>query len=246
METNDLNDCLHKIQKLKISALDTSVAATKVARKLANKYFNLGRYDKAEQQYSVGSVHVVCVKADLVDAILRKGHYDEAKHMTQDLYIEALRSDVSGGAKFQRAMRVLALSLGYLKQNARKEELLKQLVQIRLTSLGPRHVDTLAVLRHLCQSMQSGGRCSESEKLLRVALELGATSHTLSVQGKCVISRELAFALKYQKRYRESETLYRRTFDVAEKSLGVEHRRLWVADLAFAGCWRHKEASKRS
>lgn len=123
----------------------------------------------------------------------------------------------------QRSIQVLAQSYGNLRNLKKEEELLRELVQVRLALLGPRHGDTLAAIRSLTDSTIDAERHSESEGLLRVALELSQSAHGMSDRRKCLIFRKLATVLYKQGKYQESEACYRKTADMCECFLGNEH-----------------------
>jgi hypothetical protein len=92
----------------------------------------------------------------------------------------------------------------------REEEIPRELVQIRLNAFGPKHGDTLAAIRILCDSIIAAKRHSESEELLRVALELSFNATRSSSRRKCLICCKLGITLYEQGKYADSEALLRR------------------------------------
>ncbi|KAK2740149.1 hypothetical protein CKAH01_18618 [Colletotrichum kahawae] len=159
---------------------------------------------------------------DLAEVVLHLGRYNEANEMAQEVHDLALTIDTPGGSLTQRSLHVLAQSYGNLRNLEKEEDLLRQLVQIRLTSSGPRHGDTLAAIRSLCDSIVDSKRYSESEELLRVALELGQTD-AVSGRTKCLLCRKLATVLFREASFRESEALYRKTVEMSIRILGKDH-----------------------
>ncbi|KAK2600016.1 hypothetical protein QQS21_005250 [Conoideocrella luteorostrata] len=229
----EMKDCLYKIQKLDSVSLGHTEAGIMLIDRLAMAYFGLGHYDEAERQFKrilpillerhgPNSRHAVSVKRDLAETILHLGRYQEANQMAREVHASALIIDTSSGTLLQKSLHVLAQSYGNLRNLAREEELLRQLVQIRLATSGPRHGDTLGAIRSLCDSLSDSKRHSESEELLRVSLELSQNDE-VSDKRKCLICRKLATVLYNQGNYRESEALYRKTVDVSVRLLGREH-----------------------
>ncbi|KAI0097227.1 hypothetical protein GGR51DRAFT_566773 [Nemania sp. FL0031] len=228
-----IRESSEKIQRLQSVALGETDAAVALIDSLAVAYFGLGHYNEAEKQFNrmlpkllqrhlPNSRYVVSVKRDLAEVILHLGRFGEANKMAQDVHKLALAIDVPGGRLTQRSLHVLAQSYGNLRDLPKEEDLLRQLVQIRLSSLGPRHGDTLAAIRSLCDSIIDSKRFSESEELLRVALELSQSAE-VSDRRKCLISRKLATVLYKKGNYQESEALYRKTLSMSVHLLGDEH-----------------------
>lgn len=229
----EIQESSEKIQRLQSVALGETDAAVALIDNLAVAYFGLGHYNEAEKQFSrillrllkrhpPNSRYVISVKRDLAEVILHLGRFEEANRMAHDVYESALAIDIPGGRLTQRSLHVLAQSYGNLRDLPKEEDLLRQLVQIRLSSLGPKHGDTLAAIRSLCDSIMDSERFSESEELLRIALELSQNAE-VSDRRKCLISRKLATVLYKKGNYRESEALYRNTLGMSVHLLGDEH-----------------------
>ncbi|CAO2655996.1 Nn.00g047990.m01.CDS01 [Neocucurbitaria sp. VM-36] len=230
----EIQECISRIDKLKASALGFDTAMLRLIFELAVAYFNLGHFDKAEQEfkrilpaleekYGSDSDWVGFVKATLAEAIMISGRFVEANQMAQDVHTLALSIDIAGDSLVPRAIKVLAESYGYLRDLAKEEELLRQLVQIRLTSLGPRHGDTLSAIRSLCDSISYSRKYSESEELLRIALELSASTQGISDRRKCLICHHYAKVLYKLRKYPASEALYRKAAEMSERLLGAEY-----------------------
>ncbi|KAI0811393.1 hypothetical protein GGR55DRAFT_99653 [Xylaria sp. FL0064] len=228
-----MQESSEKIQRLESVALGETDAAVALIDGLAVAYFDLGHYNEAEKQFNrmlprllqrhpPNSRYVLSVKRDLAEVILHLERFEEANKMAQDVHDLALAIDTPGGRLTQRSLHILAQSYGNLHDLSKEEVLLRQLVQIRLSSLGPRHGDTLAAIRSLCDSIIDSERFSESEELLRAAMELSQSAE-VSDRKKCLISRKLATVLYKKGDYRESETLYRKTLDMSVQLLGDEH-----------------------
>jgi tetratricopeptide (TPR) repeat protein len=65
---------------------------------------------------------------------------------------------------------------------------------------------------------------SESEELLRVALELSSDATDISDREKCNARYNLGISLYEQGKYADSEALLRETAKMSEKLLGIEHK----------------------
>ncbi|KAI1111768.1 hypothetical protein F5Y14DRAFT_300349 [Nemania sp. NC0429] len=229
----EMQESSEKMQRLQSVSLGETDAAIALIDDLAVAYFGLGHYNEAEKQFNrmlsrllrrqpPNSRYVVSVKRDLAEVILHLGRFEEANKMAQAVHELALAIDIPGGRLTQRSLHILAQSYGNMRDLPKEEDLLRQLVQIRLSSLGPRHGDTLAAIRSLCDSIIDSERLSESEELLRIALELSQNAE-VSDRRKCLISRKLATVLYKKGNYSESEALYRKTLEMSVNLLGDEH-----------------------
>ncbi|CAN9136185.1 unnamed protein product [Alternaria alternata] len=230
-----LKDCIAKINKLESACLGSKTVATELRRRLADAYYNLGYYDKAEYQYNQilpifeqnhgqNSWEYVSAKICLSESISRLGRPREGHQMAQDAHILARRF-YPGSSLYQDTTRFLAASFGYLDDERSAEILLRELVQITLTTLGPKHGKTISVMLDLCFTMVEPERYSESEELRRVALELSSDATDISDRGKCDTRYNLGISLYEQGKYADSEALLRETAKMSEKLLGIEHKK---------------------
>ena len=230
----EMQECKEKINKIETYFPGNNPAVITLIDKLAVAYFGLGNYDEAEKQFKrilpilvqrhgSNSRHFISVKRDLSEVVLHLGRYTEANQLAQEVHTSALGIDNPGGPLVQKSLQVLAQSYGNLRELEKEEQLLRELVQIRLVAFGPRHGDTLAAIRSLSDSIIDSQRYFESEELLRVALELSQGAQGLSDRRKCLIFRKLATVLYKQGNYPESESLYRTTAEMSERFLGSEH-----------------------
>jgi tetratricopeptide (TPR) repeat protein len=229
----NMNDCIAKISKLESASLRSNTAATKLKRYLADVYYNLGYYDQAEYQYKQNmlvfeqrygktSWDYIYAKMYLADSVSRLGRYEEGHRMAQDAHILARRF-YPGSSLYQKATRALADSFGFLDERRSEEELYRDLVQITLTTSGPKHGNTIEAIRNLCFSMTLSEKYSETEELLRVAVELSSNATDISAMERCFIRHNLGQLLYKQGKYADSEALLRQTANMSEKLLGIEH-----------------------
>jgi tetratricopeptide (TPR) repeat protein len=103
------------------------------------------------------------------------------------------------------------------------ESILREVVQMSLIALGPRHGHTLAAIQRLSVPISAAARHSESEELLRIALEIGRNAPGVSDIRKCRTTRSLATVLSNQGMHQESEALYRISVEFSEKLFGEDH-----------------------
>ena len=229
----DLNDCIAKINKLESAALGSNITTTELRWSLANGYYNLSHYDKAECQYKEvlpvleqiygqNSWNYITAKTDLAETVLRLGRPQEGHRMAQDAHILARRF-YPGSSLYQDATRILAESFGYLDDRRSGEKLIRDLVQITLTTSGPKHSNTIQIIRYLCLSMIGSQKYSEVEELGRVALELSFDATDISDHERCSIRHNLSQSLWNQGKYADSEALLRQTAKMSEKLLGIEN-----------------------
>jgi tetratricopeptide (TPR) repeat protein len=199
---------------------------------LASAYFNLGYSDKAEYEYKQilpafeqrcgqNSWDYISIKMFLTETVLRLGRRQEGHRMAQDAHILARRF-YPGSSLYQDATRILAESFEYLDDRRSGEKLFRDLVQITLTTLGPKHGNTIQIIRYLCLSMIGSQKYSEVEELGRVALELSFDATDISDHERCFIRRNLSQSLRNQGKYADSEALLRQTAKMSEKLLGIE------------------------
>jgi tetratricopeptide (TPR) repeat protein len=230
----NMNDYIAKINKLESAGLGLSTTTMSLRWDLAVVYHSLGYSDKAEHQYKQilpvleqkkgqNSEDYIYTKVYLAESILRLGRLQEGHQMAHDAHILARRSH-PGSSLYLEATCVLAQSFGYSNEFGSKEELLRDVIQITLTAFGPKHGDTIKMIRNLCNPMVATRRYSESEKLLRVALELSSNATNLSDREKCMIRYDLSKLLYEQGKYADSEALLRETAKISEKLLGIEHK----------------------
>jgi tetratricopeptide (TPR) repeat protein len=229
----NLNECIAKINKLESAALGSNAAAMKLRRKLAAAYYNLGYYDKAEYQYKQillefeqrngqNSQDYIAAKMYLAESVVHLGRPQEGNQMAQYAHILARRF-CPGSSLYQTAARILANSFGRLGDSERANALLRDLVQMRLNASGPRHGDTINIIGHFCHSMTRVKRNSESEELLRLAVELSSDATDISDLERCTIRYRLGRSLYKQEKYAESEALLKETAKMSERLLGIKH-----------------------
>jgi hypothetical protein len=173
-----------------------------------------------EREYGPKSSRTLWSKLSLIESITEQGRYHEAKQMLDDIREAILRVDKPGGSLVQRSLQIMATIYVYLRNFGKAESILREVVQMSLIALGPRHADTLAVIHKLAKPISLAKRLSESEELLRIALELSRNAPGISNTRKCRTTRSLANVLSSQGMRQESEALYRISVAFSEKFVG--------------------------
>jgi hypothetical protein len=148
--------------------------------------------------------------------------YCEAKKMLDDVHEVILRVDKPGGFLIQESLQIMSMICVYFQNFGEAESILREVVQIRLIKLGPRHGNTLAAIQRLSLPISLSERYSDSEELLRIALEIGRNAPEASDLSKCRTTSSLANVLSFQGMHQESEALYRISVEYLEKFFGED------------------------
>jgi tetratricopeptide (TPR) repeat protein len=223
-----------KLSKLERIFPETNSSVLKTVARLADVCFMMGKIRESEdltkrlvlvkeRRYGPKSSSTLWSKLSLIESIAQHGSYHEAKKMLDDVHETILRVDMPGGSLVQRSLRIMASIYVYLRNFGQAESMLREVVQMSLIALGPRHGDTLSVIRQLSKVISLAKRYSESEELLRIALELGRNAPGVSDTSKCRTTRSLANVLFRQGMRQESEALYRVSVGFSEKFVGEDH-----------------------
>jgi tetratricopeptide (TPR) repeat protein len=203
-------------------------------KELAGICYFLGKYRESEdlskrlimireREYGPNSWRTLQSKLFLISSITEQGRFDEAKNMIDDVHKDILRVDTSGGSLVQNSLQIMGAILNHLENYEKAESVLRELVQMKLITLGPRHGDTLAAIERLSYPISLVNRFSESEELLRIALELGRTAPEFSDSRKCQAIRLLAVMFScVGMRRQEGEALCRMSVECSERLSGED------------------------
>jgi tetratricopeptide (TPR) repeat protein len=165
----------------------------------------------------------------LIQALSAQGRTKEAKELHDQLYSDIKRNDLficlltreSLAAEYLEAQFDIAQDLGSNRDSAASSN---QLVQLRLSTLGPYDEASLGAMKLVAESLLNLGIYDESIRILRLMLQLQERFSPSSYQRRCIGIRVLAKALRSQKHYGESVTVARRSVELAEEFLGSEHQ----------------------
>jgi tetratricopeptide (TPR) repeat protein len=225
-----------KLSKLESIFPETNSSVLKAVEKLADICFSIGKEKESEdltkrlvmikeRENGPNSPRTLGLKLGLIETIVAQGRYCEAKNMLDDIHEVILRVDKPGGSLVQKSLQIMSTICVYFRNFGEAESILREVVQMRLIELGPRHGNTLAAIQRLSLPISLSGaeRYSESEELLRIALEIGRNAPETSDIRKCRTTRSLANVLSFQGMHQESEALYRISVEFSEKSFGEDH-----------------------
>jgi tetratricopeptide (TPR) repeat protein len=225
----------YKDRYMKLSAMlpHTHPAVIRTMEKLGSAYYHLGNAHLAEHwyQYVVSardqtekliSLETLDAWLGLIDAITAQGRYVEGKILHQEIHPSIVRMVPAHHWLMQKSLQTIAIISGNLGIHEDAEHYYRQLVQIRLSALGPRHGDTLAAMQRLANPLRRQEQYAESEELLAITVQLSESSPGMSEQRKCRGLSSLAKVLFDQGRYNESEMLHRASAERSKLSLGDE------------------------
>lgn len=223
----------YKLRKLKKQFKISHPAVVKVMESLADVYYELDRDKEAElisrqlvdiYRQTLGSNNYKTLQAcvSVINCIIGQGDYLKAQAMCQDL-----RSTIFG---FVQPDDLLAIDIASteawlatdLLDDDTAERLHRELLQIHLTSSGPKHVDSIYAMRGL-GIVITRRSLKEGEILLQTAVHLSLENPIRDARS-CAAMDDLAYTLCVGKGY-DGESLRIATL-VVEKftpSLGTEH-----------------------
>jgi tetratricopeptide (TPR) repeat protein len=223
-----------KLSKLESIFPETNFSVLKALEKLADICFSIGKERESEdlikrlviiqeREYGHNSSRALWSKLSLIELITGQGRYSEAKKLIDDVHEVILRVDKPGGFFVQRSLLIMAWICESHRNLEEAESILREVVQMSLIALGPRHGHTLAVIQRLSVPISAAERHSESEEPLRIALEIGRNAPGVSDIRKCRTTRSLATVLSNQGMHQESEALYWISVEFSEKFFGEDH-----------------------
>lgn len=148
-----------------------------------------------------------------VREILDKASREIDSELSQDPVLKARMMDTIGNVYG---------SLGLFPES---ETLLKKAMEIRRSTLGPEHPDTLFTMRRLAATLGDNGRAAEAEKINRQVLE--AQRRVLGPRNPETIKtmHNLADNLQNLGRFAEAEQGFREALDLGRVVLGPEN---WI------------------
>ncbi|MCJ1306895.1 hypothetical protein MMC25_000539 [Agyrium rufum] len=160
--------------------------------------------------------------ANVSDALIDQGYYPAAKTMIQyahDQWVNLLGPEHPSAIS---TLRRLALLADYEENPEKAERLYRQVVELRIKTLGLEHYKTISVMNDLGVSLQDQGphRYMDAEELYRKAFEAREQMLGSSHPKTLVSLDEIAYIVGKQGRYMESVELYRDCLRRKEQSKG--------------------------
>lgn len=213
---------------------DQPLHASAVRNQVATMYYNLGRYNRAEEHFRasletrqqlLGDDHRDTLNAtnNLGLVEMRQGRIADAEVHYRAALEGRRRVLGEDHADTLVSMNNLAALLQRKGDLEEAERLLRLAIDVQRRVRGERHSDTLTSMSNLAGVLAARGDYEAAEAVHREAIEsfeatLGA-AHVTTL----VATSRLARTLMQQDRLAEAETLFRRAADGLDQVLGDEH-----------------------
>jgi tetratricopeptide (TPR) repeat protein len=227
-------------------------AVVEVMESLAEVYYKLDRDKEAElisrqlvdiYRQTLGSNNYKTLRAcvSVIDCIIGQGDWLKAQAMCQDLRRTIIRfAQPDDPLAIEIAGTEAWLASG-LRDDDTAERIHRELLQIHLTSSGPKHVDSIDAMRGL-GSVIARRSLKEGEILLQTAVHLSLENPIQDDTQSCGAMEDLARALYRRNAYGgESLRIATLAMERFTPSLGIEHpeilrvrgQRAWI--MAYMG-----------
>jgi tetratricopeptide (TPR) repeat protein len=232
------SECKNKLQRLKRMQETEIIHLTETMGAIAEDYYDQDCFETAEtwfrrivrakqlvNWYKPHQTLWVCLRVAL--CLRYQGPYKEAHQLLQGLHGTIERTLAADHEISVQSKILNGDLLGHLGFWSEEEDVHRQILQIRLNSLGMRHPETIMALQNLGYTLKRLARHGEAQNLLETSLHfLIGTLKNLgdySVAGTHVLScmHVLAETLNDLERYDESENV----LDFARNLLGDVTRR---------------------
>jgi hypothetical protein len=241
-----------KFGKLKRQFGADHPAVVAVMENLSDVYYQHSKYKKAERirrklvdvhrkLYGATSLKPLETCRRVIHALLGQGRYSEAQKLHRNLRSTILKRVHPEHSLAIHAMETQALISGALGNGQEEEDLHRETLQVRLTSLGPRNKETLFSLTQLACSLAETHPV-ECRKLLHIAMQLSLESSD-PVDGElCWIMRRLSADCWEQNEFEEGYNLAHTALERYNTSLGSEHPVILETQLELA--WNLSELGR--
>jgi tetratricopeptide (TPR) repeat protein len=247
----ELEERLSKLQGL---LPETHPAMFAILQGLFDANVELANFKLAEQwcrrivtirqsKEEIHSPQSLLAQVHLTLVLTYQGKLKEARELQDQLYPDIKRNDSfvclltgqSLAAEYLEAQLAMEQALGSDGESAVHSN---QLVQLRLSTLGPYDEASLCAMTLVAESLIDLGVYDESIRLLRLMLQLQERLKQFSYGRRCSGMRLMAEALRKQKHYKESVTVARRSVELAEIFLGSEHQTTLLNTTELGLCLR--------
>jgi tetratricopeptide (TPR) repeat protein len=225
-----------RLDKLKRAGFDeVHPVVLKATQGLAEVCYNQGKYCQAEKLYKkvlsdpqrshdvFGSMDVLSLQLDLVDAIINQGRVSEAKEMHVEVHAAIVNALPPHHHLFRSSLNVMNRICIYAQNYHEGESICRELVQISLVYLGPRDPDTLSAIYRLATAMRDRNCYSESERLQRIVIQLYQKGQDQLHYDICCSLIELARVFEGQDQLEEAVKIYHVSSERAKQFLGDAH-----------------------
>jgi len=221
-----------KFGKLKEQFPIHHAAVIAVMEDLANTYYDLGKYQKAEKLYrslvdlhsrTLGPKNLKTLQAcrDVIDTLIFQGRWSEVQSLLRNLR-PAISKLISPNYDLAIWARSVDGRLAWaLEQKKRAEILRRELLQIMLGLNGPRHPGTIIAMRDLIDTINQRDM-EEAEKLARNTVQLCLENQTED-ELSCGTMSTLTDTLFWSSEYVESCSIAKIAMERFSNSLGLDH-----------------------
>ena len=173
----------HKLSQLKRVCDDTQPGVIETMSDLAHVYFAQNKFVQVEYWYRKvvsirqqrnedGSLSILYTQTMLALVLCLLGRPKEANKMHQKTHSVIIKKFGPDSTLMESSLLVLA---GIARASGKHEEaeaIFRQLLQINLTTFGPKHPKTLGCISKFAEIIRKRYRYAESEKLQGIAVQL--------------------------------------------------------------------------
>lgn len=203
-----------KVAKLKSQFQADSPAVLAAIEELALLYCQLGKHRDAESMYrtlveqyqrTLGPDHIGTLEAcqNVVKSLKEQLYYSQAKYLNDDLRRKVHKLVSPDHPLAIRVSKMDAWLAGVLGQTQDCENTRREILQMILTTFGPRHPDTMQALSLLGHTISQTGT-EWGGMLLRTAVELSLQDPYQEDFVNCAMMLDLAYSLNFNGAFEES------------------------------------------
>jgi tetratricopeptide (TPR) repeat protein len=247
-----------KLEQLKRAGFDEwHPAVFELTKRLAQTFYAQGKVKQAEtllrkllsvqqDMDRIQSMDVLYLQIDLIDSLCHRGRVFEAKKLHEKVHAAIVKTFPTQHHLLQRSLVSMIIILDQMKENGEQETMSRQLVQINLAQLGPKHPDTIDAMSRLAISMRLRRRYIESEKLQRIAVKLSYEVHTEDYDVICWSFIDLARGFEDQAYFEDAIKYYLLAAERAREFLGDEHTTTMACNRSIGRTLRRKGVIRES
>lgn len=231
----DLSNYLARFERMRQANFrETHPAMIEIMNKVGNSYWAIEKYCESEVWYrrelsarlrsreSQVSIGVLNAEIDIVDTLRQQGRYQEAKVLQCEIHLNIVNNEVANLSEdlFCKSLESLGWILYHQRYFNDAEVCFREMLQIRLNSLGPWNEHTLHAMRSLADTLSQQKRHDKSEDLVTLTIQLSTEIPGVSQWSTLVSLDDLATTKQYMGQFQESESIYRNLIQRAELALG--------------------------
>lgn len=236
---NTISDYLDRFERLsRLNVPEKHPAMIEIMRKLGRSYWSLNQGCKCEAWYrrelsarrlsgkSVLSIESFNAQLNIIYGIVLQGRFQEARALHETVHRNIFSDEVASlnDSLISRSLEILGSILYQQRYFNHACLCRREVVQIRLNTLGPWHEATLIAMLLLGSGFTDIGRYEESEEFLTTILQL--SKEAVANDAIYWATDNLAIAKKTRGEFEASATIYRNLLTDAEPVLGKAHPNL--------------------